>query len=112
MMEQPADSAPPTLRAGEAHREIPRRERGDNADRLAQDRVTHAGLTWNNAPIDATAFLCIPLDDVAAAQGFQPQLGNRLALLQRHRDRHLFDALAHEAHRFEDELRTFHRRSA
>jgi aldehyde dehydrogenase (NAD+) len=87
-------------------REIPRRERGDNTNRLTQDRMTHARLARNDAPVDATAFLRIPLDDVAAAQDLQSRLGDRLALLQRHRDRHLLDALAHEPHRFEDELGT------
>jgi hypothetical protein len=39
-------------------------------------------------------------------------LGDRLALFQRHRNRHRFDALAHELHGLEDDLGSLGRRGA
>jgi len=66
--------------------------------------VPHAGLARNNAAIDATAFGGIPFDDVAAAENFQPRLSDRLALLQRHGDRHFLDAFARQPRRLEDDV--------
>src|SRR5215472_4660581 len=36
-----------------AHWKIPRGERGDHADRLAQDGVTHAGFSRDDATVDS-----------------------------------------------------------
>ena len=104
MIEQPADSAPPTLREGELDREVPRREGGDRPDRLAQHGVAHAGLGGNDAAVGAAALLRVPLDDVGGALHFQARLRDRLALLERHDHRHLLDALAHDADRLQDDL--------
>ena len=112
MIEQPADSAPPTLREGELTGKFHGEKAATGADRLAQHGVAHAGLGRNDAAVGAAAFLRVPLDDVGAALHLQPRLRDRLALLQRHHHRHLLDALAHDGDRLEDDLGALGRRCA
>ena len=95
-----------------AHREVPGRERGHHADRLTQHGMSHAGFAGDDPPVDAATLLCVPLDDVAAAQDLQARLADRFALFQSHRDCHVLDALAHETRGFEDDLGAFRRRRA
>ena len=101
MIEHPEDSAPATLRAGELIGKF----QGEN-DRLAQYGVPHSGLARDHAAVEPLAFGCIPLDDLATPEDFQPGLLDRLALFERHRDSHLIDTLANEGGRLQDDLRT------
>ena len=92
------------------HRKIPRRERRDRTDRLPQHGMPHAVFARDDAPIEPQSFGGVPFDDIAAAQDLEPGLIDRLALLERHRDRHLVDALADEAGGLQDDLRALGRR--
>src|ERR1700712_1578306 len=66
--------------------------------------MAHAGLGRDDAAIDPQSLGRIPFDDLAAAQDFEPGLIERLALLQRRRDRHHVDPLANEAGGLQDDL--------
>jgi hypothetical protein len=93
MIAQPDDSAPHLARR-RRHGEVPRRERRDDADRLAQHDIAHAGLARDHPSIDPAALGRIPIDDVAAAQDFEPRLRQRLALFEGHRHRVFLDPFA------------------
>ncbi len=103
------DRAPGGQRAADlagrrAHREVPRRERGHHADRLAQHGMAHAGLAGDDAAIQAPPLLRVPFEDLAAPQDFELRLRDRLALLQGHRGGHLIGPLAHRLHGAENDL--------
>ena len=74
------DRAAGGKRAGDlAHRrqrrEIPRRESGDDADRLLQHDLAHAlAAARHDAAIGAAAFLGIPVDDVGGGQHLDARL--------------------------------------
>ncbi len=89
------------------HREIPGRERGHDADRLAEHGMAHTRLTRDHAAVDAPAFLGVPFDDFASAQDFQSRLRDRLALFQGHGHRHLFDPPTHDLGGARNDLRPF-----
>jgi len=74
--------------------------------------VTHAWLARDDAAVDPASFLRIPFDDLAAAQDLKPRLCQRLALFQRHRDRHRLAALAHHLRGLKDDLGAFGGRRA
>ena len=85
------------LAHGLGDREIPRREAGDDADRLQDHHVAHAvGAGRDDAAVGAFAFLGEPVDDVGAAQHFGLGLGEDLALLQRQHGGDGVGALAQE----------------
>ena len=92
-------------------REIPGRKRGHDADRLTQDGMPHARFARNDAAIEPTPLGRVPFDDLACPQDLLARLCDRLALLERHHDRHLLGALSDELRCFEDDLGAFRRRS-
>jgi hypothetical protein len=96
MIEHPADKAPPHFASRRAHGEVPWRKRRHNANGLSQQGMSHPGLARYNTAVDTTTFLRVPFDDLAAAQDFQSRLGDRLPLLQSHRDGHVLEPLAHD----------------
>jgi hypothetical protein len=56
--------------------------------------MPHAGPARDDAAMDAATLSGVPLDDVAAAQNFEPRLSDWLALLQRHGNGHFLYAVA------------------
>ena len=89
-------------RAGDlAHRrqrrEIPRRESGDDADRLLQHDLAHAlAAARHDATVSAAAFLCVPVDDVGRGHHLDARFVDRLALLHGLRGGYMFNALAQQ----------------
>ena len=79
------------------HREIPRREGGDHADRLLHHELADAlAAARHDAAIRAAAFLGVPVDDVGGDDHLAARLGIRLALLQHHDLGDRVMALAHQ----------------
>ena len=69
-------------------REIPRRDRGDDADRLAQHHDALVGLVARDqVAVDALGFLGEPLDEGGGIGDLALRLGERLALLGGHEPR-------------------------
>ena len=66
--------------AGLAHREIPRRESGDRADRLVVYDIADARPAWNDAPVRAHRFSGIPFKKLTAADDLKLCLFERLAV--------------------------------
>jgi hypothetical protein len=76
-------------------REIPRRERGDDADRLLHHELARTlGAAGDDAAIGAAAFLGEPFDDVGGDEDLAARLGKGLALLLGEDARHRVMALA------------------
>ena len=79
------------------HREIPRREGGDDADRLLHHELADAlAAARHDAAIGAAALLGVPVDDVGGDDHLAARLGIGLALLQHHDLRDRVVALAHQ----------------
>ena len=71
--------------------EIPRGDRGDDADRLLQHHDSLAGQrVVDHVAVDALAFLREPLDKRRRVGDLPARLGQRLALLARHQHREVF----------------------
>src|SRR5439155_27050544 len=65
-------------------REIPRRERGADPDRLLQHELPHAlGARCDDAPVDAAAFLGGPLGVLGAHRHLADGFSEWLALVER-----------------------------
>ena len=93
------------LARGGQRREIPRRERGDDAHRLLNDELADIlAAAWHDAAIGAAAFLGEPIDDVGCRQHFHARLDENLALLLGHDFRDVLGALAHEIGRLAHDL--------
>ena len=70
------------LAGGRQHREIPRRERRDHADRLLHHELARAlGAARHDAAVGAAALLGVPVDDVGGDEHLAARLGIGLALL-------------------------------
>ncbi len=87
---QPAASAGADLARDHGDREVPGRDRGDDADRLLDGDVS----AWrrrsrDRVAVDALALLGEPLDERGAVGDLRPRLGERLALLERHEAREI-----------------------
>ncbi len=95
-----------------AHREVPGREAGDDADRLAQHAVAHARLARDNPAIKTPPFVRVPLDDLTASQDFYLCLRQRLSLLERDGFRDRVHPLPQEPDSGEDDLRALRGRRA
>jgi ParB family chromosome partitioning protein len=66
-------------------REVPRRERGDRADRLLDDELIDPfAARRDDAAVGAARFLGEPVDRVGAVEDLALRLGEGLALLLRH----------------------------
>src|SRR3546814_16626056 len=62
-------------------RKIPRRDRGDDADRLLEhDDALVAGMTRQHVAVDALGFLGKPFDEVGRVGNLAARLRQRLAL--------------------------------
>ena len=85
------------LAGGRQHREIPRREGGDDADRLLHHELAHAlAAARHDAAVAAAALLGVPVDDVGGDDDLAARLGVGLALLQHHDLGDRVMALAHQ----------------
>ena len=79
------------------HREIPRREGGDDADRLLHHELARAlDAARHDAAVAAAALLGVPVDDVGRGHHLDARLGVDLALLLHHDLGDRVVALAHE----------------
>ncbi len=75
-------------------REVPRRDRCADADRLLDDEVALVGVGGRNRlAIDAPAFLGEPFDEARTVGDFAPGFRERLALLGRHDPRQIVGVL-------------------
>ncbi|MNI37053.1 hypothetical protein D3C73_911260 [compost metagenome] len=80
-----------------ADREVPRAERRDRADRLAQHQLAHAGGTRRDHPaIGTTAFFGVPVDVITGPEGFHARLGQRLALFEGDQGGNFVGAVTHQ----------------
>src|ERR1700733_3895477 len=70
MIEQPADRAPPTLRAGELIGKF-HSEKAATTPTGWRNTECRARFAGDDTAVDTTALLRIPFDDLAAAQDFQ-----------------------------------------
>ena len=92
-------------------REVPRRERGTDADRLAQHELAHAvDARRDHAAVDAAAFLGVPLGVLGAHHHFADGLGDRLALVERHVRADCLRSFAREFGDLPQDLAALHRR--
>jgi hypothetical protein len=64
-------------------REIPRRERGDGADRLMHHQATLARRADENPAVYATGFLSVEVEKARRTKYLDPGLGDRLAFFPR-----------------------------
>ena len=86
-------------------REIPRRERGHDADRFLDDELADLAAPRHDPAIGAAAFFRIPLDDVGRGEHFGARFRVGFALLL---DQHFADPvmpLAHEIGRLAQDFR-------
>jgi hypothetical protein len=79
------------------HGKVPRREGGDDADRLRHHQLTRAlDAPGHDAAVAAAALLRVPVDDVGRGDDLGPRLDVDLALLLHQDFRDRVVALAHE----------------
>ena len=94
---QPAASAGPGLARDHRRGKIPRRDRGDHADGLAQHHDAFVGLVpGNDVAVDAFAFFGEPLDERGRVGDLALRLRQRLALLGGHDDGEIVDVGHHQ----------------
>mgnify|MGYP003694098813 CR=1 FL=1 len=87
---------------------IPRRDRGDHADRLAQHHDAFVGLVaGNDVAVEALAFLGEPLDERSRVGDLALRFRQRLALLGGHDDGEIVDVREHEVEPAPHDLRAF-----
>lgn len=89
-------------------RKIPRRERGNDANRLAQNGIPHPAFRGNDPSIQTASLGRIPLDHVAGALNLQSRLNKWLALLERHHARDLICPLPDDPRRFQHDVLPLH----
>ena len=87
-----------------AHREVPRRECGDRADRLVMHNVANARRAGDDPTVRTRCLAGIPLEELATTDHFEPCLRQRLAMLGCDCKRDLFLPLAHEGSRLVEDV--------
>ena len=96
MIEQPAPSAPPSLRAGDEIGKFHGAKAATGADRLAQRHPPEAGLAGNELAVGTAAFVRVPLDEASTPRDLGDHLADRLAMLHGDDRRHRLRALAQQ----------------
>ena len=102
---QPAAKAGPGLAGDHRRREVPRRDRGADADRLLDhDDALVGGVRRDRVAVDALALLAEPLDEGGGIGDLAARLGQRLALLGGHQGREILLVRHHQIEPFAQDL--------
>ena len=101
----------PRLARDHGRGKIPWRDRGDDADGLAQHHDAFVGLVaGNDVAVEALAFLGEPLDEGSRVGDLAFRFRQRLALLGGHDDGEIIDVREHEIEPAPHDLRALGRR--